>query len=175
MEEIRNITIQNFEDLLSSEDVEDFKNISKKIDLSIFEWTQKYKEERKIQSTKNNYLLESIYKNKAIQLYTNLKKDSYVKNNYLLHKILNNKINIENLAFMKPEEIYPEHWKVLLDRKFKIDKNLYETRTELTTSLYTCGKCKKKMCTYFQLQTRSADEPMTTFVTCMNCQNRWKH
>ena len=29
-------------------------------------------------------------------------------------------------------------------------------------------------CTYYQLQTRSADEPMTTFVTCINCGNRWK-
>ena len=25
-----------------------------------------------------------------------------------------------------------------------------------------------------QMQTRSADEPMTTFVTCTVCNNRWK-
>ena len=39
---------------------------------------------------------------------------------------------------------------------------------------FTCFKCKSNKCTFYQLQTRSADEPMTTFVTCLNCGNRWK-
>ncbi|KAL2555937.1 Transcription elongation factor TFIIS [Forsythia ovata] len=43
-----------------------------------------------------------------------------------------------------------------------------------STDQFTCGRCKKKETTYYQLQTRSADEPMTTFVTCVNCNNRWK-
>lgn len=42
------------------------------------------------------------------------------------------------------------------------------------TDLFQCGKCKKKNCTYNQVQTRSADEPMTTFVLCNECGNRWK-
>ena len=42
------------------------------------------------------------------------------------------------------------------------------------TDLLQCGKCKKKNCTYNQIQTRSADEPMTTFVLCNECGNRWK-
>ena len=37
-----------------------------------------------------------------------------------------------------------------------------------------CGGCKKKMVSYTQAQTRSADEPMTTFCECMNCGKRWK-
>jgi transcription elongation factor S-II len=39
---------------------------------------------------------------------------------------------------------------------------------------FTCGKCKGTKTTYFQMQTRSSDEPMTTFVTCLGCNNRWK-
>eukprot|EP00434_Breviolum_minutum_P033973 symbB.v1.2.030064.t1/scaffold3340.1/size58798/3 len=43
-----------------------------------------------------------------------------------------------------------------------------------TTGMFTCGKCKGNKTTYFQMQTRSSDEPMTTFVTCLTCGNRWK-
>ncbi|KAL2227325.1 transcription elongation factor TFIIS [Sesamum indicum] len=43
-----------------------------------------------------------------------------------------------------------------------------------STNEFTCGRCKKKETTYYQMQTRSADEPMTTFVTCVNCGNHWK-
>merc|ERR1719474_600650 len=42
------------------------------------------------------------------------------------------------------------------------------------TDLLKCGKCKKNNCSYNQIQTRSADEPMTTFVLCNECGNRWK-
>ena len=42
------------------------------------------------------------------------------------------------------------------------------------TDLLKCGKCNKRNCTYNQIQTRSADEPMTTFVLCNECGNRWK-
>jgi len=37
------------------------------------------------------------------------------------------------------------------------------------TDEFQCGKCKKRRCTYTQKQTRSADEPMTTFVLCLEC------
>lgn len=43
-----------------------------------------------------------------------------------------------------------------------------------STNEFRCGRCKKKETTYYQMQTRSADEPMTTFVTCVNCGNHWK-
>ena len=42
------------------------------------------------------------------------------------------------------------------------------------TDMFKCGKCKQRNTTYFQMQTRSADEPMTTFITCKSCGNRWK-
>ncbi len=46
--------------------------------------------------------------------------------------------------------------------------------TQATTDQFQCGKCKQRKCQYYQMQTRSADEPMTTFVTCTVCGNRWK-
>jgi len=40
---------------------------------------------------------------------------------------------------------------------------------------YTCNKCKSSKTSYFQLQIRGADEPMTTFITCNSCSHQWKH
>jgi transcription elongation factor S-II len=58
------------------------------------------------------------------------------------------------------------------------DKALFECERGLkqaaSTDQFKCSKCKQRKCTYFQMQTRSADEPMTTFVTCVNCNNHWK-
>lgn len=47
-------------------------------------------------------------------------------------------------------------------------------KQEASTKEFLCGKCKKRECTYFQMQTRGADEPLTTFVHCVNCDNRWR-
>ena len=42
------------------------------------------------------------------------------------------------------------------------------------SNLFECPKCRQRNCTYMQLQTRSADEPMTNFCRCLECNNRWR-
>ena len=42
------------------------------------------------------------------------------------------------------------------------------------SGMYRCGKCKQNKTTYTQVQIRRADEPMTTFVQCLNCNNNWR-
>lgn len=48
------------------------------------------------------------------------------------------------------------------------------TPQEATCTEYVCRKCGRNKTTYYQLQTRGADEPMTTFVTCTHCAHRWQ-
>ncbi|CAN1311428.1 Transcription elongation factor TFIIS [Linum perenne] len=43
-----------------------------------------------------------------------------------------------------------------------------------TTDQFKCTRCGQRKTTYYQMQTRSADEPMTTYVTCVNCNKHWK-
>jgi transcription elongation factor S-II len=51
---------------------------------------------------------------------------------------------------------------------------MYSKASTASIFLY-CSSCKKKTrCDFYQLQTRSADEPMTTFVTCLECDRKWK-
>lgn len=70
--------------------------------------------------------------------------------------------------------IYPDLWKTIIDKQNKTNELLFETRQEVATDDFMCPRCHEKKCTFYQLQTRSADEPMTTFVTCVMCGKRWK-
>ena len=83
-------------------------------------------------------------------------------------------IQAHKLAFMTHQEMSPEKWDKLIEDKKIRDENKYEPKLEASTDKFTCRKCRSKKCTYYQLQTRSADEPMTTFVTCLECDRRWK-
>ena len=79
-----------------------------------------------------------------------------------------------SFAFMNHQEFNHERWSQLIESKSKRDKNKFETNMAASTDTFTCRKCKQNKCTYYQMQTRSADEPMTTFVTCLVCSNRFK-
>ena len=59
---------------------------------------------------------------------------------------------------MTYQELFPEHWKQLLDEKYKREMAIYEDKPEAMTDMFKCGRCKQKKCTYYELQTRSADE-----------------
>uniref|UniRef100_A0A8C7A8C8 Transcription elongation factor n=1 Tax=Neovison vison TaxID=452646 RepID=A0A8C7A8C8_NEOVI len=99
------------------------------------------------------------YKNRVRSRISNLKD---AKNPNLRKNVLCGNIPPDLFARMTAEEMASDELK-------EMRKNLTKE-----TDLFTCGKCKKKNCTYTQVQTRSADEPMTTFVVCNECGNRWK-
>jgi DNA-directed RNA polymerase subunit M/transcription elongation factor TFIIS len=54
-------------------------------------------------------------------------------------------------------------------------KEVVEKRPEeYEDGMFKCGKCKSMKTTYVEKQTRSADEPMTLFITCRMCGNVMK-
>ncbi|KAM4691494.1 transcription elongation factor A protein 2 isoform 2-T2 [Rhinophrynus dorsalis] len=113
------------------------------------------------------------YKNRIRSRIANL-KDS--KNPDLRKNVLCGIITPEQIAVMSCEEMASNELKEM--RKAMTKAAIQEHQMAKTggtqTDLFTCSKCKKKNCTYTQVQTRSADEPMTTFVVCNECGNRWK-
>jgi len=117
----------------------------------------------------DNELFVIIYTERLRTIMFNLQK-----NETLLTQIKNKEIKSHKLAFMTHQEMNPNKWKPLIEDKKIRDKNMYNPQIDANTDNFTCGKCKSKRCSYYQLQTRSADEPMTTFVTCIDCGNRWK-
>ena len=121
-----------------------------------------------------NSYFKRAYLNKCITLYLNLDENSYIKNTSLKKRILNKELDPYRLAFLTPQELFPENWTDIVAKKEAEDEFLYAHKLESFTDEYTCGRCKEKKCSYFLAQTRSGDESTTVFVTCLNCDNRWK-
>ena len=87
---------------------------------------------------------------------------------------MSNEIDCKTFVELPAQEICPSRWKEAFEKIIETEKKLYSKRTSASIYLH-CSRCKKKArCDYYQLQTRSADEPMTTFVTCLDCDHKWK-
>ncbi|KAK9366029.1 transcription factor S-II, central domain-containing protein [Lipomyces kononenkoae] len=113
------------------------------------------------------------YRTKMRSLYLNLKD---AKNPNLRYRVVSGEISADRLYRMSPQEMASEDLKMEIKRLE--EKNLFNAQgakeQRAVTDRFTCSKCKQKRVSYYQLQTRSADEPLTTFCTCENCGNRWK-
>uniref|UniRef100_UPI00398F2E7C transcription elongation factor A protein 3-like isoform X2 n=1 Tax=Pristiophorus japonicus TaxID=55135 RepID=UPI00398F2E7C len=113
------------------------------------------------------------YKNRVRSRISNLKDP---KNPNLRKNVLAGAIDLLRLARMTAEEMASDELKEIRNviTKEAIREHQMAKTGGTHSSLFQCGKCRKKNCTYNQVQTRSADEPMTTFVLCNECGNRWK-
>ena len=113
------------------------------------------------------------YKAKFRQLSFNLKDP---KNPDLRRSVADGLISPAVLLDLSPEELGSDERRNsnAKIREHATNEAVRGQKKEASTDAFKCGKCKQRQCTYYQLQTRSADEPMTTFVTCVNCDNRWK-
>ena len=140
---------------------------AKILEKAIFDYTKEISKKRNLSANWNNELFMKIYVNKCRSIYSNITNKS---NKDMVKHIK----NVELLPKMSFQELYPKIWKTLLDDKYRRDKCLYEEKQEAMTDQFRCSRCKSRECTYYELQTRSADEAMTTFITCINCGNRWK-
>lgn len=117
----------------------------------------------------DNIYFTHIYIDRLRSIMMNLRRDKA-----LLERVQSKKVKAHVVAFMTHQDMSPDKWQELIDEKKIRDENRYAPKLDANTDNFTCRRCKSKRCSYYQLQTRSADEPMTTFVTCIDCGNRWK-
>jgi len=134
----------------------------------VFNYAIKEASSKKIIKKWENPLFVQIYIDRLRTIYLNL------KNPTLLTQLTNKEILPQQFAYMTHQEMDSSHWKELLEQKMKRDANKFTTNIQASTDMFTCKKCKSKRCTYYELQTRSADEPATIFVTCLDCGKNWK-
>jgi uncharacterized protein with PIN domain len=115
-----------------------------------------------------------LYKMIAKRTLTNFQPNSYVGNRSLIERWKDGEFSLDSIGKWTPYELNPANWKDLKDQQFRRDKRILEGNLAMATDRFRCSQCKKKLCSYYELQTRSADEPMTIFVSCLNCGKNWK-
>jgi transcription elongation factor S-II len=141
--------------------------ISSNIEIGTYNYALKEANNMNVIKKWNNIYFVQLYIDKLKSVFTNLKQNDWV------NVLLENKINAQDFVFMTHQELNPDMWSELIKTKMLIEQN-GDMEIEAATDTFKCRKCKSCKCTYYQMQTRSADEPMTTFVNCIDCGNRWK-
>ncbi len=146
----------------------DDKKLVSNLEKGIYNYSIQEANETNILKKWNNPYFVLLYLNKFRSIYINL------GNSDLLNLVKSKKIRAHKIGMMTHQEMNPGKWKKFIEIKKLHDDNMCAPKIMSNTDDFKCGKCKSKNCSYYQLQTRSADESMTTFVSCIDCGNRWK-
>jgi transcription elongation factor S-II len=166
--ETRKLIIAKFLNITTEEE-------ATKIEKSIFNFVNQYCINKAISQNFKNNIYINLYIAKARQLFHNLKKDSYINNKQIHILLQKNKLNLDEIAFYSYKELYPSNWKKFNKDLEILNKDISDFDKDVqATDQFTCNKCKKNKCVYSQFQIRSADEPITSFITCLHCGNNWR-
>lgn len=113
------------------------------------------------------------YKTKIRSLFQNLKNKS---NPQLRQRVLSGDVTPDKFVKMTHDELKSDERRALDQKihKENMDKAMVAQAERSISSSLQCGKCGQRKVTYTEAQTRSADEPMTLFCTCLNCGKSWK-
>lgn len=111
------------------------------------------------QNLNNDENLENKYLLNIYQIINDIKKGNKLKD--LLNSLRNNKINWKH-------DFYKE-----IENEEVEQNNFIENPFEIEEGVLECNKCGSKRVFSYQKQSRSADEPMSTYATCVACKSKW--
>jgi DNA-directed RNA polymerase subunit M/transcription elongation factor TFIIS len=111
-----------------------------------------------------------LYHSICYKVSSNIDCKSFAENAILGIQLLEGKIDIKELPKMSSQELCPSKY-VDIKKKIEISKSIVSTVK--TTTMYTCKRCKKNMCTLENAFLRSIDEGVDVRVICQSCNLRW--
>ena len=141
---------------------------AKDLEIGVFNSTLMQADKGKTPKNWSCPTFKQLYLAKARNIYQNL------ENPQLLSRLLEEEFVPHELAVMRPENIHPDLWNPVVEAEIRRRNASYELSRTQITDMFRCGKCKKNKCSYYEIATRSADEPLSIFVSCMHCGNRWR-
>jgi DNA-directed RNA polymerase subunit M/transcription elongation factor TFIIS len=171
MNTLRAHSISNFADIFGRPVTD---SIPFNIEKSIYNWTIRKCKSASTTPSWENKVFKEMYKQKIISIAKNLKNEETT----LKDRVLAGQVITRTIAQLTPAELFPTGpcAKSIHDQYIKqMNIDLACGRLNANTiGIFKCGRCKSNKTTYYEMQTRSADEPMTAFITCLACGKRWK-
>lgn len=140
----------------------------------IYNFTVEDSKRRIVHSVWENPEFTQLYLIHARRTIANLDPTSYINNSRLLERFKDGEFRPNEIAFMNYSDLYPEKWGAMIELSIKREAKMLEVDKSMATDMFKCSRCGKRQCTYYEMQTRSADEPMTQFIRCLNCGKQWR-
>lgn len=179
--DIRKRVTEKFQELLEANGVSSSVPMSINIEKGVLNHTIKSFNEMSVPIENKYYWIPSFenrhfvrrYKNNAYNLIYVMKQPS----SKVIERLLNKELKTFELAHLRPSVLWPDGPYAQTEKKLKeeeLAKEVTANQQLAPKGMFRCGKCKSDKTAYYQMQTRSADEPMTTFVMCIDCGKRWK-
>jgi transcription elongation factor S-II len=166
MKNIRALTTL-FNELLSEEEVQ-------QLERCIYNGALRNATKRHIGKTWSYNPFVEMYQMFTKHISANLHPTAYVQNTELYAKYKAGEITFMDISEMDSYQLFEERWKDSFLQQQIREKRQLEGNMSMATDRFLCMRCQKRQCTYYEMQTRSADEPMTIFITCLNCGKHWR-
>lgn len=163
---VASVICAQFSHTMNDEEMENFEQL-------LFQTTLNACDKKKIRRSWGTLGFKDLYLSITRTIIGNLNPNSYVQNKELWQMYVQKEITLEEIVRKNALELFPDHWRALIDQQAKREKIQLEGDRSRATDRFHCNRCGKKETTYYELQTRSADEPMTIFISCLNCGKRW--
>jgi len=143
-------------------------NASKNIEIGAFNYSITYAMQRRIQPDWMNADFVALYSLVIRDILHDLKISN------LFDRIARQEFPPHKVAYMRPTERFEGKWKNYLDKRADRESKMFDVDMSQVTDQFYCKKCHQSKCVYQEKQTRSADEPMTLFISCIVCGNHWR-
>tara|TARA_B100000768_G_C11239547_1_gene358850 strand:- start:917 stop:1426 length:510 start_codon:yes stop_codon:yes gene_type:complete len=167
--ELREYVVSQYAELLS---LEEDDTIPRNLEIGTNNWAiNKSLKMRQIPAFDNRKHTER-YKQKFMELKKCLQFSPDLKK-----KLLNKELKTSMVFDMQPNHMWPggpydKRLQASIERSMKKEVSIVNEKDY--KGLFKCAKCREYKTTYYEMQTRSADEPMTVFITCHICDITWK-
>ena len=168
--DIRNKTIETIKHFLKELNETEIKTLEHEI----YKVVLANAEKGRITKTWNNSPFVDMYCCNVRKVVGNLSSNCYVKNNELIEKYKTKQVTFEDICNMDYYTMFYSKWREQIITQQNIEKRQLEGNKSMATDQFLCSRCHKRECTYYEMQTRSADEPMTIFINCLNCGKKWR-